>query len=294
MRKQVIIFFVLLVGVSQLHAQSGKPYQIYNKKGKQISFAEMAHRLEENYEVIFFGEKHNNAILHWLELQVVKAVYAKKGTDLILGAEMFERDNQKPINAYLAEDISLEQFKEKTRLWQNFTTDYQPLLDFAQKNNLAFVATNIPRRYAHIVAQNGLDTLNGLAQDDKVYIADLPIKVTLQTPGYQEMEQMMQEHAGDNTMNYIKAQATKDATMAESIYRNWEKGKLFFHLNGNFHTKGYGGIYWYLKKEKKFLQRLKIAVISIAESDQEQLPLPEDFEATEFTIVVPEDMTKTY
>lgn len=84
---------------------------------------------------------------------------------------------------------------------------------------------------------------------------------------------MMGDHADDlKVMNFISAQAVKDATMAESIINNLEPGKTFVHYNGNYHSKEYGGIYWYLKQRNP---NLKIAVISVFESQTPKLSVPE-------------------
>ena len=80
---------------------------------------------------------------------------------------------------------------------------------------------------------------------------------------------MMGDHADDlKVMNFISAQAVKDATMAESIFKSLESGKTFIHYNGNYHSKEYGGIYWYLKQKNP---NLKIAVISVFESESPKL-----------------------
>ncbi len=135
--------------------------------------------------------------------------------------------------------------------------------------------------------------MNTLTTLEKTYIAGLPVNVTLDTPGYKEMKTMMGEHADDmKIMNFISAQAVKDATMAESIYRNIQPGKTIIHYNGNYHSKEYGGIYWYLKQKNP---ALKIAVISAFESDNPKLTVPEkDYIPTEYNLIVPADMTKTY
>lgn len=274
-------------------AQELKAFQIYDKKGHQTDFGSMVHKLS-SYDVVLFGEYHNSSIIHWLELKTAEGLYEQKGDKLILGAEMFERDNQEALNRYLKSTIDAKELGNEARLWPNFKTDYQPLLDFAKEKGLQFVATNIPRRYAQMVAKGGLDTLNGLPDNEKALIATLPIKVDLATPGYKEMEAMMKDHAGDRMMNFIAAQAVKDATMAESIYENRKRKKLLLHFNGDYHSKEYGGIYWYLMKEKKWLQKLKVAVISVSNAEDKDLSLPKNFKTTEFNIIVPEDMTKTY
>ncbi len=244
------------------------------------------------YDVVLFGENHNNSINHWLQLRLTEALF-EKNKNLILGAEMFERDNQSGLNQYLAGKLEVKNLKDSVRLWNNFTTDYQPLVDFAKSNKLEFIATNIPRKFASQVSKQGLESLNQLPDSDKKDIAKLPINVTLETPGYKEMKAMMGDHADDmKVMNFVSAQAVKDATMAESILKSWKSGKLFLHYNGNYHSKEYGGIYWYLKKANP---SLKVAVITVVESESKDLAFPEkDYIPTEFNLILPSDMTKTY
>lgn len=274
-----------------VQAQSAKPYEIYNKKGKKTNFQKMTKQLSE-YDIILFGEHHDNSINHWLELQLTKSLYEVHGNKLILGAEMFERDNQTQLNKYLNAQLDEKQLNDSARLWKNFKTDYKPLVDFAKDKKLPFVATNIPRRYASIVSKKGLDSLNHVQNHEKNWMMKMPVEVTLDTPGYKEMIDMLGDHAGPNAMNFVSAQAVKDATMAESILQNWQKGKVFLHYHGDYHSKQYGGIFWYLKKANP---DLKIAVISIFEGENPKLELPKkDLIPTEFNIVIASDMTKTY
>ena len=290
MKKNLLLFVMACVGMLSVHAQELRAYQIYNKDGQTVNFNQMINSLND-FDVVLFGEYHDNSMIHWLEFKTEEALFKVKGDKLVLGAEMFERDNQPQVSEYLSGEIDEKGLEKDARLWPNYKTDYKPLLDFAKTNHLTFVATNIPRRYAALVAKNGLDTLSNLPDTDKSYMMKLPVKVDMATPGYPEMADMMKEHAGDQAMNFIAAQAVKDATMAESILKNLKRKELFLHFNGNYHSKEYGGIYWYLKKAKK---RLKVAVITAGMADDAALSLPADFKVTEFNIIVPEDITKTY
>ncbi|MCL1668123.1 ChaN family lipoprotein [Elizabethkingia ursingii] len=290
MRK--LLFAFAIVCISGIKAQQFDAYKFYNKKGKVVKPEKIVKQLS-GYDVVLFGELHNNSMVHWLQLKFTEGLYEQKNKQLILGAEMFERDNQPQLDRYLAGKLDSKNMKDSVRLWNNYTTDYKPLLDFAKTKNLKFVAGNIPRKYASQVAKQGLEPLNTLTAQEKAYIADLPIKVTLDTPGYKEMKTMMGDHADDlKVMNFISAQAVKDATMAESIFKSLEPGKTFIHYNGNYHSKEYGGIYWYLKQKNP---NLKIAVISVFESENPKLSVPEkDYIPTDFNLIVPADMTKTY
>ena len=91
---------LLLFFSSALYAQELKSYQIYNSKGKTSDFGKMIKELNK-YDVVLFGEYHNNSIVHWLQLKTTEKLYEKAGSNLMLGAEMFERDNQEAINKYL-------------------------------------------------------------------------------------------------------------------------------------------------------------------------------------------------
>ncbi|KNB60817.1 MULTISPECIES: ChaN family lipoprotein [Chryseobacterium] len=287
-----IFLSIFLAGFYTLKAQNYKAYQFYDQKGKEIKTDKLVRELAK-YDVVFFGENHNNSINHWLQLKITEALYEKKNGQLILGAEMFERDNQAQLDQYVEGKIDAKTLKDSARLWNNFSTDYKPLVDFAKNKKLKFIATNIPRRYASKTAKEGIESLNALPEKDKVYMAELPIKVTLETPGYPEMKTMMGEHAdGTKVMNFISAQAVKDATMAESILKNYNAGKTFIHYNGNFHSKEFGGIYWYIRQKNP---NLKMAVISVFESENPELKVPEkEYIPTNFNLIIPADMTKTY
>lgn len=287
--KKTIVFIVILFCQVKLNAQELKPYQIFNAKGKKTDFGKMVKALEK-YDVVLFGEYHNSSIIHWLQLKTTQALKESTSKSVLLGAEMFERDNQDAINRYLKGEIDDKKLAEEVRLWKNHSTDYKPLLDFAKAQSLPLIATNVPRRYASTVAKKGQDSLI-LESHEIPWVVKLPYTVTLETPGYEEMKKMMGDHAGSKAMNFVSAQAIKDATMAESILQYWQDGNLLIHYHGDFHSKQYGGIYWYLKKAKP---ELKIAVISLSESEEQNLSLPSDFIKTDFNIVIPKDMTKTY
>lgn len=288
--QRITLTLVAVLCFAMNYGQDLKVFQLYNKEKDRLTFAEMIAELSD-YDVVLFGEYHDNAMIHWLELQTTKALYKEKGKRLLLGAEMFERDNQDALDAYLQKEVDAEALDTIARLWPNFKTDYKPLVDFAQAHNIPFIATNIPRRYAAIVAKNGLDSLEHLPRKERRYIAKMPIKVDMDTPGYSEMLDMMGDHSNGDPMNFVAAQAVKDATMAESIWKQSNRRHLLLHFNGDYHSKEYGGIYWHLTKKKK---RWKVAVISFAESDEPHLSIPEDVKPTEFTIVIPSDMTKTF
>ncbi|WP_266363923.1 ChaN family lipoprotein [Tellurirhabdus rosea] len=273
-------------------------YVLYNQKLKPASYDKLLKQAAEA-DVVLFGELHNNPICHWLELQLAKDLYAAKKAQLIYGAEMFETDNQPGLTQYLSGQLSDEQFRKDVRLWQNYDTDYRPLVEFAKKNTIPFVATNVPRRYASTVARQGLAALDPLPANEKAFIAPLPLTVDLNLPGYKAMLGMMGGHGNENphgaaseaAANFARAQAIKDATMADRILKAWSPGKTMLHFNGDYHSKNFEGIVWYLRQQNP---NLKIVTLSSFESEDITRPEKSAENLADFVLAIPADMTKTY
>lgn len=262
------------------------PYVIYNAKGKKVSYEKMVKNLEEK-DMVLFGELHNNPISHWLQYELTADLYTKK--PLILGAEMIESDNQDELDAYLAGTIDYKALDSTARLWNNHKTDYAPLVDFAKDNKLVFVASNVPRRYASLVYKGGgFQALDTLTQEEKSWIAPLPIAYDPELPGYKNMLAMMGDHA---TPSIVMAQAIKDATMAHFILKNYKEGSLFLHYNGAYHSNDHEGIVWYLKKDRPELQYGTIS--TVMQDDVYQLEA-ENKGIADFIICVDSNMTTTY
>ncbi len=286
--KKIIIFFTLLILFSAF--KSDKPaYRIFNSKGKAVKYKNMLKDLSDA-QVIFFGELHNNPIDHWLELEITRDLYKIKKGKIVLGAEMFESDNQLLIDEFLNGKISKKSFDAEARLWPNYKTDYQPLLLFAKKHHVKFIATNIPRRYASVVYKKGFKGLDSLSVKAKEYIAPLPIVYNPNIKCYKDMLTQM-KMMGHANANLPKAQAIKDATMAYYISKNAGKGRLFIHYNGAYHSENFQGIIWYLKR---YNHDLKIMTITSVEQSSVDSLQQNNTGLADFIIATPNRMTKTY
>lgn len=266
-------------------AQQKPAYVLYTGKGKKVSYTKMLSVVQQK-DILLFGEYHNNPISHWLQLEVTKD--CGKTRSLVLGAEMFEQDNQKALDLYLQGKINAKELDSMARLWKNYPTDYAPLVNYAKENKLVFAATNIPRMYASLVAKKGFEALDTISDKAKTWIAPLPIPYDGELPGYKKMKEMMAGHGGDNMP---KAQASKDATMAHFILNYYKPGSLFIHYNGSYHSENYEGILWYLKRQQPSLKYVTITTVS--QKDIHHL-LEENKGKADFIICVDEDMTTTY
>lgn len=274
----------LLIGFVNF-GQNKMPYQLYTKEGKKTTYDKLLKAAEKN-EVVLFGEYHDNSIVHWLQLEFTKDLAQKKS--LVLGAEMIEADNQKQLDQYLKGEINQKQLDSTARLWNNYKTDYKPLVDFAKEKKIPFIATNVPRRYASLVFKKDFAGLDELTAEEKSWMAPLPIPFDINLPGYKSMLEMMGGHAGEKMP---KAQALKDATMAHFILENFNSGIIFVHYNGTYHSDNFEGISWYLKKSQSSLKILTIATV-----EQEDISkLEKDhYTKADFILVVDKDVTKTY
>ena len=284
MKKYTLLLFVFLFQ-SLIFAQNKTAYVIYNAKGKKISYKKMIKELAKK-DIVLFGELHNNPISHWFEYELTESLHKKR--NLILGAEMFEADNQDELNDYLSGKINQKAFDTLARLWPNYKTDYKPLVDFAKENKRRFIATNIPRRFAKMVNKKGFDALNNLSDKEKKWVAPLPFKFNSELPRYKNILKMMGDHA---TPKLVMAQASKDATMAYFILKNYMPDYLFIHYNGSYHSDYYEGILWYLKQTNA---TLKYGTVTTVLQENVFTLLEENKGKADFIICVDENMTTTY
>jgi uncharacterized iron-regulated protein len=288
MRKLFVLFIVFFTFTA---FKSDKPaYRLFNAKGKAVKYKKVL-AAAAKADVVFFGEEHNDPICHWLELEITKDLYNIKDGKIILGAEMFERDNQLILDEYLKGEVSKANFNQEARLWPNYKTDYQPLVTFARDHQLKFIATNIPRRYASMVYRKGFGILDSLTAEAKSYMPPLPIPYDPDLKGYKDMLQQMGGMMGHASPNLPKAQAIKDATMAWYIAKNAGNGDLFIHYNGAYHSDNFQGIIWYLNQYKPGLKIMTIS--SVEQKDVDSLSKA-NLNKANFILAVPQDMTKTY
>ena len=274
----ILSIFLCAEGFSQ------EAFAFFTQNGKRTSYRKLL-RKSKKADIVLFGEYHNNPIAHWLEVKLTKDLLGKRS--LILGAEMFERDNQDALDGYLEGTIDQKGLDSLARLWKNYKTDYKPWVDLAKREKLPIVATNIPRKYANLVYKKGLQALDTLPSAERKWIVSLPFPYDGNLSQYEKMKKM----ARHNPENLPMAQAIKDATMAESIETHYKKESLFLHLNGSYHSDFFQGIYWYLRKRNPNLKILTISTLS--QSSLKKLPT-EAYGQADFILVVDEDMTGSY
>lgn len=268
-----------------LQAQMLPVYALFEAQGRAIGHKHLVKKATAA-DIILFGELHNNAVAHWLQLELARTL-ADAGP-LVLGAEMIERDDQATLDRYLRGEIDLDALDTLARLWKNHRSDYHPLVELARTRNLPFVASNVPRRLARVVNKGGFEALDTVPVSEQPWMAQLPIPFDPELPRYKHMLTMMGDHGTPNT---VKAQALKDATMARSIAEHARSGVRFLHFNGSFHSDYYEGIGWYLQRAVPQLKRCTIATVTQAQLERLDV---EHMGKADIILVVHADLPGTY
>ncbi len=288
--KMKTTLLLFLAALTAMAFKSDKPaYMLYDSEGKNVKYEKMIEMIS-SADVVFFGELHDNPISHWLELEITAGLHSVAGNNLIIGAEMFEADNQLLLDEYLGAKYQADKFEAEAKLWKNYKTDYKPLVEFARKNGLPFIATNVPRRYASMVSRGGFEVLDSLTQEAKRYMAPLPVSYDPELKCYKDMLSMP-GMGGKPNLNFPKAQAIKDATMAHFIAVNLAEGKKFIHYNGAYHSDNYQGIVHYLRLDRP---DVRVATITTVLQDDISNLSEENKGVADFIVAVPQAMTRTY
>lgn len=245
------------------------PHRAFNARTDRFSDFEAMLADLAKADIVFLGEKHDDPGTHRLQLAVLEGLDRRREGPIVLALEMFERDVQPALDAYLTGSSALEQFLAAARPWPNNATDYQPMVDYARSRNWPVIAGNVPRRLAQVVSRRGLVALDSLPAADRALVAD-----QLSCPR-DEYWQRFRESMGDMSghgvqmspeqveamvQRFYEAQCVKDETMGESIARAHEVHRtLVVHANGSFHSDYRLGT---AARVKRRLPRARIAVIS--------------------------------
>ena len=278
----VEIYLIIFILVFFSCVISAEEYKIFDSQtGKSMSLQDLANELV-NFDVIFFGEAHDDSIIHKLQADILPLLYVHT-KNLAISMEMFERDTQTVVDSFLEGKIAEKDFLKNSRAWPNYLTDYKPLIEFAKEKGLAVLAANVPRKYAAMIAKKDIISIYNLDEKERQFMAK-ELKV-LEGDYKQRFIDSMKSHTmGDSTgmkrkmdyESYYAAQCLKDDTMAESMAEFLSKNPKIkvIHFNGYFHSNAHLGT---AEKLSLLNPKLKIAVIAPVFVDENtKLDFPEE------------------
>lgn len=277
--RTLLICPLLIIGFQLLGQVTEKNYKIYSvKSGKEVTLNDIAEDMK-NYDVLFFGEEHNDSVAHYLENKIFEMLYQKFTNNITLSMEMFDRDVQTVMDEYLKGYIREKNFTKDARAWSNYK-DYKPMVQFAKNNKLDIICANAPSRYTNLAGRKGQKILMELSYESKQYFAPLPYDTA--SGKYYEKLMALTSHDATSTndtavkkmppimpmggFNLIMGQSLWDATMAYSIskYLKQNKGKKVLQVNGRFHSdEGFAIV----SQLKKYSPKIKSLIISTGTDD---------------------------
>ncbi len=260
---------------------SEKNYRVYSVKlGKEVPLDSIISDMK-NYDVLFYGEEHNDSVTHYLEKTIFEKMYGRYGNKAALSMEMFDRDVQPIMNEYLKDFIREKNFKKDARVWGNYR-DYRPMVELAKEKQLDVICANAAGRYSNLAGRKGQAALKALPAESKPFFAPLPYDTA--TGKYYDKLLEMSGHSpaqkNDTTkpkmpamamggFSLITAQSLWDATMAYSIseYLKKNKDKKVMQVNGRFHSDEGFAVVTQLKKYNK-----KARILIISSGSDEAFP----------------------
>jgi len=238
---------LLFISLSGAQASNKDEYRVYDTAaGKPLSLTQLT-ETSKDYDVVVFGEYHDNPVLHRLEADLLAAVY-EQYPNVAVSLEMFERENQQILNDYLAGRVSEAAFLEQSRPWPNYRSDY---------------------------ARRG--TLDGI---DDTMLSYLPRIHRAPDGEYRQlflvqMQAMSSKHSAmpvtaGQMEAFYRAQCLKDDTMAESIvdhHRRYPDRKII-HYQGDFHSRYRLGVVEKLQALEPELRILVLTPVYVEEFKQ--------------------------
>jgi uncharacterized iron-regulated protein len=276
----MIWFLVALLGSAQQlppgHPQTGAPpssgyvpHRVYDSREKRFTDFESLLSDLARAEVVFVGEQHDDPATHRLELAVLEGLL-RRGRQVTVALEMFERDVQPALDGYLAGRTAEEEFLKVSRPWPRYQSDYRPIVEFARIHGWPVVAGNVPRRLAAAVAKTGLAALDALPPEERAFAAS-----ELRCPFddyFDRFAEQMNSHPGGTPQTpaeqkaslerFYFSQCIKDETMAESVAMRvqGENPPVVVHYNGAFHSDfGHGAA----ERTRRRLSRSRVTIVSM-------------------------------
>lgn len=245
------------------------PHRAFDADGKRFSDFETMLAELARADIVFLGEQHDDPRTHRLQLAVLEGLARRREGKMVLSLEMFERDVQAGLDAYLAGSRTEAEFLAAGRPWPNHQADYRPMVEFARLNGWPVLAANVPRRLAQAVSRRGLTALDSLSASDRTLAAaelscprDDYWKRFAETMGDMSGHgvQMTKEQSDAMVARFYESQCVKDETMAESIAQAFAThNTLVVHANGAFHSDYRLGT---ASRVKRRLPKARIAVVS--------------------------------
>jgi len=194
--------------------------------------------------VVYVGETHDNPASHRLELQVLQALAERYPGGIALGMEMFVRSQQPALDHWIAGGLDEKAFLKQSRWFDNWNMDfayYRDILNFARLRHIPVIALDAEKSLVRAVRNKPPEQLTPAERSQLPELDQTdPYERGLVTAIFGE-----HSHGGMTIDGFIRAQALRDETMAESAARYLAspagEGKHLLVMAGGDHvSNGFG------------------------------------------------------
>lgn len=212
--------------------QGGESVMVAPATGKAYPFEQVLPELAQ-VDIIYLGERHDQAADHALQLDLLQALYQRswqaggRQGRLAIGLEMFQRPFQSVLNQYLAGELTeaeLQQQSEYDARWGFEWEYYAPILRFARAHQLPLIALSTPTEVTHQVVRSGISSLSEQQQRWVPPLSELNLNV----PDYRRMlfrfyEEIHANHGSSQEFErFFLIQTLWDETMAATLAEFWQ------------------------------------------------------------------------
>ena len=220
-------------------------------------------------DVVFLGETHTDETTHRVELAVLEGLLARREGRVVLAMEMFERDVQEQIDAYLAGEIAEAEFLEKSRPWGNYGTSYRPLVEAARAAGAPVVGSNFPSPLRMPFAMKQGAALEGLDERSRALV---PEEFHPNTPEYwRRVDNAVRGHIGmmrsmgndGDPERVFATQSLWDNAMGDACAKALDAhpDHTVLHVNGGFHSQYWDGTVRQLRLRKPDARVLTVSIL---------------------------------
>lgn len=237
------------------------------RTGERMHFSAMLDRLASQ-DAVFLGETHTDATTHRVEAETYSGLLARRAGRVVLALEMFERDVQPTLDAFLRGEIDEAEFLAGSRPWANYRSAYRPLIETAKSGGHPVVAANFPAPLRRRVGTDGLDALTPEER------ATTPAELLANTPEYwRRVDNAVRGHAGMmgptpavDDPRLTSVQSLWDNSMGEACALALERnpGSSVLHVNGGFHTEYWDGTARQLRLRAPKARIATVAIVTSA------------------------------
>jgi len=245
--------------------------------GEPLSFGALLDRLARA-DAVFLGETHIDETTHRVELAVYEGLLARRDGRVVLAMEMFERDVQPHLDAYLAGAIDEARFLSLARPWANYRAAYRPLIERARTEGLPVVASNFPLGLRRRIAMEGPQVLERLEGDER---RQAPAELIPETPAtWRRVDNAVRGHVGmmggppdPGDPRLYDTQSLWDNSMGEACARALDEhpGAVVLHVNGGFHSEYHDGTVHQFRARKPQAEVLTVSILPAMNPATERL-----------------------